>query len=144
VILGTLILQGLTLPAVIRRLGVQSETQADVLAEAEALQRAVAAALQHLDEILAKEPHPPPDGVVDRLREASERRTLGAWERLGGTTGHRTGETPSSAYRRLRRSMLAAEREAIVSLRDAGRIDDEVLRRMQHDLDLEEAMLSRE
>lgn len=39
--------------------------------------------------------------------------------------------------------MLAAERETLVGLRDAGRINDEVLSRMLHDLDLEEAMLSR-
>jgi hypothetical protein len=39
--------------------------------------------------------------------------------------------------------MLAAERETLVGLRDIGRIDDEVLTRTLHDLDLEEALLSR-
>jgi CPA1 family monovalent cation:H+ antiporter len=37
-----------------------------------------------------------------------------------------------------------AERETFVRFRDDGRIDDEVLRRVLRELDLEEAMLSRE
>jgi hypothetical protein len=40
--------------------------------------------------------------------------------------------------------MMQAEREVFIELRDAGRIDDEVLRRVQSELDLEEAMLARE
>jgi CPA1 family monovalent cation:H+ antiporter len=142
VILGTLVLQGLSLPAMIRRLGVQHESQADVLATAAAQQEAARAALTRLDDVLTAEQHEPPGDVVERLRDALERRSLGAWERLGGDAGSQSGETPSAAYRRFRREMLRAERDAIVALRDQGRIDDEVLRRMQHDLDLEEALLA--
>lgn len=47
-------------------------------------------------------------------------------------------------YRRLRREMLAAEREAFAQLRDEGQLDDEVMRRVHRELDLEEAMLARE
>ena len=47
-------------------------------------------------------------------------------------------------YRRLRREMLAAEREAFLALRNQGRLDDEVMRRVHRELDLEEAMLARE
>ncbi len=50
---------------------------------------------------------------------------------------------PAATFRRLRREMLAAEREVLVAHRDSGRIDDEVLRRMLRELDLEEAMLMR-
>ena len=50
----------------------------------------------------------------------------------------------AASYRRLRREMLEAERAVFVVMRDEGRIDDEVLRRVQHELDLEEAMLARE
>jgi CPA1 family monovalent cation:H+ antiporter len=39
--------------------------------------------------------------------------------------------------------MLAAERETLISLRDTGRINDDILTRTLHDLDLEEAILSR-
>jgi CPA1 family monovalent cation:H+ antiporter len=40
--------------------------------------------------------------------------------------------------------MLDAERAVFVNMRDAGRIDDEVLRRVMNELDLEEALLSRD
>ena len=40
--------------------------------------------------------------------------------------------------------MLDAERAIFVELRDTGRIDDEVLRRVQQELDLEEALLARD
>lgn len=40
--------------------------------------------------------------------------------------------------------MLAAERDVFVRFRDEHRIDDEVLRRVLHELDLEELMLRRE
>ncbi|MFD0889122.1 Na+/H+ antiporter, partial [Streptosporangium algeriense] len=67
-----------------------------------------------------------------------------AWERLGGGTGPRGEETPSTVYRRLRREMLAAGREVFVRLRDEGRLDDEVLNRVMHELDFEEATLERD
>jgi len=45
---------------------------------------------------------------------------------------------------RLRRAMLEAEREVFRQARDEGRIPEEVLRRAQRDLDLEESLLQRE
>jgi monovalent cation/hydrogen antiporter len=145
VVIGTLVVQGFTLPAVIRRLRVtaQDERQ-DALAEAAAQQAAANAALVRLDE-LVDEDGAVPDDIVQRLREKAEIRQLGAWERLGGTRiGPGYSETPSASYRRLRREMLDAERAIFVEMRDAGRIDDEVLRRVQQELDLEEALLARD
>lgn len=40
--------------------------------------------------------------------------------------------------RRLQREVLQAERAAMIGLRDQGKIDDEVLREMERELDLEE------
>jgi len=145
VVIGTLVLQGFTLPAVIRRLGVIGEEQTrDDLAEAAAQHSAANAALERLD-VLLRDQDAVPDDVVQRLREKAELRQLGAWERLGGgRAGPGYAETPTASYRRLRREMLEAERAVFVVMRDEGRIDDEVLRRVQHELDLEEAMLARE
>jgi CPA1 family monovalent cation:H+ antiporter len=84
------------------------------------------------------------DEIVQRLRGHAEQRQLTAWERLGGGTGPAGEEVPSATYRRLRREMLAAERAVFVRLRDERRIDDEVLRRVLRELDLEEVMLSRD
>jgi hypothetical protein len=47
----------------------------------------------------------------------------------------------SATWRGWRRELIAAEREAIVSLRDEGEISPEVMRRIEHDLDLEESRI---
>ena len=141
VVVGTLVVQGFTLPWVIRRLhAAGTDETADLLAEAEAQQTAAAAAIDRLDALLAQEPEVDED-VVERLRTRTQGRAFTAWERLGGTD---SPEAPTAAYRRLRRQMLATERDTFVRLRDAGRLDDEVLRRVHRELDLEEAMLARE
>ena len=141
VVVGTLVVQGFTLPWVIRRLhAAGTDETADLLAEAEAQQTAAAAAIDRLDVLLAQEPEVDED-VVERLRSRTQGRAFTAWERLGGAD---SPEAPTATYRRLRRQMLATERDTFVKLRDAGRLDDEVLRRVHRELDLEEAMLARE
>ena len=152
VTVGTLLLQGLTLPWVIRRLRiVDTETHDDLLAEAQAAHAAAQAALARLEELVplagdASDSERTPahiERIAERLRGWVEHRSSGAWERLG-RGAEEIGEPPSAAFRRLRREMLRAEREAFVRFRDDGEIDDEVLRRVLRELDLEEALLSRE
>jgi Na+/H+ antiporter len=139
VTVATLLLHGLTLPWVIRRLGVQSrESHQDALAEADAIHTATQAALERLESTSDGAP----DSVTNRLRRLAEHRSNSVWERLGRPETE-LGEAPSVIYRRLRLEMLAAERETLIDLRDTGRIDDEILTRTLHELDLEEAMLSR-
>lgn len=146
VVIGTLLVQGMSFPALIRRLRVSNEEEvfADNLAEAEAQQAAAAAELARLEELVAEGVADVHEEVVEQLRSRAERRALTAWERLGGGTGPEGEETPSTVYRRLRREMLAAGREVFVRLRDEGRIDDEVLNRVIHELDFEEATLERD
>lgn len=142
VTLATLLLHGSTLPWLITKLGVRgTEDYTDALAEAQAQHHAARAARQRLDE-LAAESSPPPE-VVELLRDAATRRSNQAWERLGRSSDE-IGESPTAAYRRLRGEMLAAERAVFIQFRDDRRIDDEVLRRVMHQLDLEELWLSRE
>jgi CPA1 family monovalent cation:H+ antiporter len=139
VTVATLLLHGLTLPWVIRRLGVEGrESFHDTLAEADAVHAMTRAALERLESASAGAP----ESVTTRLRKAAEHRSNSVWERLGRPETE-LGEAPSIIYRRLRLEMLAAERETLVSLRDAGRINDDILTRTLHDLDLEEAILSR-
>lgn len=142
VTVGTLLLHGLTLPTLIRRLGVQgSEEAADALAEAQAQNDAGRAAVARLDDL--DDGDPLHAATVAELRQRMSARTNAAWERLGGPIAG-GGETPSAVYRRLRRAMLEAEREVFVRYRDQRRIDDEVFRRVQHEMDLEEVTLLRE
>ena len=144
VVIGTLLLHGLTLPWLIRRLGVQGdEARTDAIAAAAAQEKAATAAADRLDELLddpaTSDVH---DRAADVLRAWNTRRRNSAWERLGRTE-EEIGESPTSAFRRLRLEMLAAERAAFIAERDSGHIDDEVLRSLLHGLDLEEATLNR-
>ncbi len=145
-VLGTLLLQGMTFPLLIRRLGVGSERErySDQVAEAAAQHAAARAALERLEELAVGEASEVADEIVLRLRGHAEQRQLSAWERLGGGTGPAGEEVPTATYRRLRREMLAAERAVFVRFRDERRIDDEVLQRVLRELDLEEVMLSRD
>jgi monovalent cation/hydrogen antiporter len=144
VVIGTLLLHGLTLPWLIRRLGVQGdEARTDALAAAAAQDKAARAAAERLDELLAEqEVTDVHDRAADVLRSWNTRRRNSAWERLGRDAAE-IGESPAAAFRRLRLEMLAAERAAFIEERDNGRIDDEVLREVLRGLDLEEATLNR-
>jgi Na+/H+ antiporter len=147
-VLGTLLVQGLTLPVLIRRLGVQAgpeEHRADVVAQATAQEAASAAGLRRLEELAAEDPAGAPPEVVERLRRLAQYRQAGAWERLPDTGPDAdSGPAPSAAFRRLRREMTTAERAEFIRLRDERQIDDEVLDEVLHHLDLEEAILSRD
>ena len=143
VVIGTLLLHGLTLPLLIRRLGVQGdEARTDAIAAAAAQEKAAIAASDRLDELLAESNTTEAERAAEVLRAWNTRRRNSAWERLG-RNAEEIGESPTSAFRRLRLEMLAAERAAFIAERDSGHIDDEVLRSVLHGLDLEEATLNR-
>jgi CPA1 family monovalent cation:H+ antiporter len=137
VIVGTLGAQGLSLPWLIRKVGVSPpDPRQDALQVAHAQEQAGRAALQRLDEL--NEAEDPPEGIVTQLRRQVEFRTFTDWERLGAPGGD---EAPTRIFARLRREMVAAERAVFIRLRDSGELDEEVLRRIQRRLDLEESLL---
>ncbi|MFJ5100560.1 Na+/H+ antiporter [Streptomyces sp. NPDC088554] len=143
-VIGTLVVQGLTLPALIRLLKVAGpDRQARTLAEAQAQSEASTAAERRLDELLADERNALPKPLADRLRTGLERRRNAVWERLGAVN-EVTGESADETYRRLSREMIEAERAVFVELRDGRRIDDEMMRTLLRRLDLEEAAVYRE
>lgn len=144
VVIGTLLLHGLTLPWLIRVLDVQGDDDhRDALQQAAAQTKAAAAAEARLDEVLADQrPGSRTGDAAEILRGWNERRQRAAWERLGRGADE-IGESPAAAFTRLRLEMLAAERAAFIKERDDGAISDEVLREALHGLDLEEAALNR-
>ncbi|WP_405488959.1 Na+/H+ antiporter [Streptomyces sp. NBC_00096] len=143
-VIGTLVVQGLTLPPLIRLLKLPArDLHAETLAEAQAQSEASRAAEDLLTELLASPANALPPPLADRLRTVLERRRNAVWERLGEVNAV-TGESADDVYRRLAGEMIAAEREVFVSLRDARRIDDEMLRALLRRLDLEEAAAYRE
>lgn len=143
-VIGTLVVQGLTLPPLIRLLKLPGrDVQAETLAEANAQAQASRVAEERLDALLTDERNALPPPLADRLRSVLERRRNAVWERLGAVNPV-TGETADDTYRRLSREMISAEREMFVKLRDHRYIDDEMLRTLLRRLDLEEAAAYRE
>jgi Na+/H+ antiporter len=137
VIFATLVLQGLTLPLVIKWLGIKSDTAVEE-EERAARVEANKAAL-HLIEELGKA-----DGfaraVIDRLRaEYNER--LEQLRLCADTPAERRGEIATREYQQLQERALGLERETIIRLRNDHVINDAALRRIQRDLDLAEAQL---
>lgn len=143
-VIGTLVVQGLTLPVLIRALHLPGrDERAETLAEAQAQNEASEAAERRLAELLADERNRLPLPLAERLRTVVERRRNAVWERLG-TVSETTGESADETYRRLSRAVIEAEREVFVRLRNQRRIDDEMLRTLLRRLDLEEAAAYRE
>ncbi|MEU9653947.1 Na+/H+ antiporter [Streptomyces sp. NPDC048110] len=143
-VIGTLVVQGVSLPPLIRLLKFPAhDVQAETLAEANAQAQASRVAEQRLDDLLDDERNTLPAPLADRLRTVLERRRNAVWERLGQVNPV-TGETVDDTYRRLSREMISAEREVFVRLRDGRYIDDEMLRTLLRRLDLEEAAAYRE
>ncbi len=133
---ASLLLQGLTLPLLVRALSLQGpDEHEENLQEATVYQRAARAGLESLDESLNGDE---PQEVVDRLRTRSLDRANAVWERLGGEA-----ETPSAQYARLRAAMLRREREEVLQIRSSGAIDQTVLRQVLDSLDIEETILAR-
>jgi CPA1 family monovalent cation:H+ antiporter len=138
VVLGTLVGQGLSLPAVIRALRLEADDGGAEAEEALARVRAAEAALGRLEE-LAPEPWVI-DATAERLRGLYRFRI----DRFSARTdpdGDGKIEKQSLKYQKLRRELLEAERHAVVELRNTGDISDEVMRRIERDLDLEIARL---
>ena len=138
VILSTLVIQGLSLPLLIRWLKLPVDTSAEQ-EEAKARLKAARVALSHLDE-LSSEDWVPRDVVEDlRSHFSDEDRRFTA--RYHGTKDGDSQEQRAVAYQRLKIELIGAERRTIIDLRNQGVINDEVMRRIQHDLDLEELRL---
>ena len=145
VTVATLLLHGLTLPTVIRLLGVRDMTTTeDILAEAQAQTAAAQASIARLDELTADEPEDSTLGhAALKLRRLTEWRANSAWEQLGRPESE-TGEAPSTTWRRLRLEMLVTARDEFVARRNAGELTDDVMRQMIHEIDLEQAARERD
>ena len=137
VVLATLVLQGGSLPLVIRLLGLEDDG-IDAKEDAKARIHAADAAMARLEELVEQEEVRPE--TAERLRGLYTFRR----NRFGARFDHAddgTIEEQSLAYQRVRRELLDAERSAVVALRNEGRIADDVMQRVTRDLDLEDSRL---
>jgi len=133
VILVTLVGQGLTLPFVIRALGLAPDQD---LAHAEAHARALTAeaALDRIEELA--EQRPGHKELIDALRTQYEYRTKHAEAHHDAEPD--VAQKEELEHAQIRRELIEAERRAASELHERGVIDDEILRRIERDLDLEE------
>ena len=140
VIIVTLVFQGLTLPLLLRRLGLAGD-RAWAPDEAIARLAAAQAALDRLDEI-EQSGDAVPETAIERLRELYRARFARCVASLQGDDRAKlAAENPLSGYRTVRRELIEREREVLLHLRDEGRAKIDVLRRIERDLDLDEARL---
>jgi monovalent cation/hydrogen antiporter len=136
VIVVTLVGQGLTLGPLISRLGIEDEGT-ELEEEVRARIRIAEAAIERLDEIAG-------DGwaredTLDRVRGMYDYR-----RRRFSATADGDGvdyEERTDAYRRLMYELFDAQREELLAMRNAREISDEVRRRVERELDLEETRL---
>src|SRR5262249_14248028 len=137
VILATLVGQGLSLPYLIRAIHVPDDGSAE-REDAKARIRASEAALERLEE-LADEGGVRED-TIERARGQYRFRVNRFRARYDGVDDEGV-EARSQQYQRLRRELLAAERGAVIDLRNQGRITEAVAQRVQRDIDLEDSRL---
>ena len=140
VIFATLVLQGLTLPWLIRRLDVHDDG-AEEREELEARRRATDAALIRLDELGMMEWTR--DDTVERMRGMYEyrRRRLQARDGTVEDGDDEDYESRSYRYQKMVREVIDAQHGAIVELRNRGRISNDVMHRLERELDLERERL---
>jgi CPA1 family monovalent cation:H+ antiporter len=140
VIFATLVLQGLTLPLLIRRLGIKDDGEA-AREELQARKSATRAALDRLGEL--RDEDWALDDTLDRVTGQYEFRHRRLSQRARGLSDEDDEdlETRSLNYQRLVRDLLDTQRGELVRLRDDGTISDEVLHRLQRELDLEDQRL---
>lgn len=133
VIFSTLVLQGLTLPALIRRMGI-SNFESEVFEEAEARVKAAEIALRRLDELSNEEWVSA--GYIERLKLIYEERMRFA-NRHTGKSENLEEENSALTFRRLQKDILNTERRALLQLHYQGQLSHEIMRRILYDIDLE-------
>jgi CPA1 family monovalent cation:H+ antiporter len=141
VILVTLVGQGLTLPLIVRALGIGAASAGDGdRDELKARTAATDAAVARLEELAEEWPTHRP--LIDTLRAEYDHQAGHlndyAASLAGSSAADGSAEQELIEHRKIRRAVIDAEREAINGLRSQGAIDDQAWRRVERDLDLEE------
>ena len=136
VIFATLVVQGLSLPAVIRILDLEDD-HAGEKEETHGRIRVAEAALERLEELTDE----------DWVREDTAERVRGLYNHSRNRFASRFDGDPegveqrSTDFQRLMIELLRAQRRTLVRLRDEGEIGDGAMHLIERDLDLEESRL---
>ena len=134
VILATLVGQGLTLPLVVRRLGIAADG-GDGREELHARQAAAEAAVDRIEQLAVEWPGHLP--LIETLRAQYGHR-VSHIEQNQGEAATDEAEQELLEHRQIRAAVIEAEREELIRLRETGGLSDDVFRLVERDLDLEE------
>jgi monovalent cation/hydrogen antiporter len=138
-ILVTVVGQGLTLPWLIRRLGVLEDGSDEESEEIRARLVIARAAIDRVNELEGEDWTR--EGTVERVRRLYEFRQRRFKIRAGKIEDEEGLEESSLAYQRLMHEIYATQRQELVQLRNNREISSEVMRRVERELDLEESRL---
>jgi monovalent cation/hydrogen antiporter len=138
-ILVTVVGQGLTLPWLIRRLGVVEDGTEEESEEIRARLVIAKAALARVDELESADWTR--DGTIERVRDLYRFRKRRFAARGGYIEDSNGIEEGSLAFQRLMHEIYAAQRAELIRLRNQREISAEVMRRIERELDLEEQRL---
>jgi len=130
VLLATLVGQGGTMPLLLRWLNVRDDGT-DAREERVAFAQTAKAALKHLDVLAKRETISP--GALKSLRE----RFAARWNEFAYAPGDARTSNEADLYRHVLRELLDVQRNALIELRNKGKVDNTVMRRIQRLLDLE-------
>jgi Na+/H+ antiporter len=142
VVLVTLVGQGLTFGPLLRWLGLRANEAEDAQIMHDARLAAIGAALTTVDGMQATGDIPA--SVADSMRAALRRwaeRHQTQFSMLATSDGETAWSPELEATIRAQHAVISAQRDELLRWRDSGRMSDDCLRSLQHELDLEERML---
>jgi len=132
----TLVLQGITLPPLIRALGLAGSAGPNC-EEQEARRIVIEAAVSHLEDAKQKDAEQTAALYEDLTQHYQQRLA-----RLRPADDNQEDVAGSQRHMELSLEALRVERQTAIRLRDEGRINDEVLRRLERELDLSESRIA--
>jgi len=134
VIFSTLVIQGLTLRPLIKWLGIKAD-EIEHAHELEARLAIATSVIEHIEENYALSLS---DEVLNQIKTKYEMRV----QRIRKDQRNpKLNEQQINEFHRIQQDLLDRERKLIINLRDESKIGDEVLRRIEYELDLEETRL---
>lgn len=141
VIFSTLVLQGLSLPYVIRLLNLEAD--GSIHQEEKDVRLKIArSAVDYIEENLSLGVLT--DQVLAQIKTKYEIRIARLMQKAGYKASAQLDEEQVRQFLRIQHQLILLERKAVIGLRKEGKISDEVLRRLEHELDLEESRVTLE
>ena len=136
VIFATLVLQGTTLPALVKKLGIKEDAGGRV-EEDHARFKIATSVIEHIEENYSLGLN---DAVLAQIKSKYEIRI----QRLNKNTDNKLSEEEIQEFHRIQRELINRERVVLENLAKEKQISAEALRKLEHELDLEEARIDLE